>query len=231
MTDDLDLQVSRETATLRLRVEEKLRSAIVSGRFPPGARLIERELCELMGVGRTSVREALRQLEAEGLVTAVPHRGPTVSEISVDEATQLYAVRALLEGYAGRLFAERQGTEALSDETVKFTRALKQLTAATKATDNRALIRAKTHFYACLMEGSGNAVVKQMLTTLHNRITLLRITSMTQPGRLKKSMREVQDIHDAILAGDGARAEAACVLHINAAAEAALAVLTATKAT
>jgi DNA-binding GntR family transcriptional regulator len=230
MTDDTDLQISRETVTLRLRVEEKLRSAIVSGRFRPGTRLIERELCELIGVGRTSIREALRQLEAEGLVTTVPHRGPTVSEISADEAVQLYAVRALLEGYAGRRFAERSSEEALSDELAAFTKAMKQLAAAAKGTDNRLLIQAKTRFYACLMEGSGNVFVKQMLTTLHNRITLLRITSMTQPGRLEKSMREVHDIHDAIIAGDGARAEAACILHINAAAEVALAVLIAAKA-
>jgi len=64
-----ELQIVRKSATLRLLVEDKLRSAIAMGRFKPGQRLIERELCELTGVGRTSIREALRQLEAEGLVT------------------------------------------------------------------------------------------------------------------------------------------------------------------
>ncbi len=73
---EMDLNVSREAVTLRMRVEDKLRSAIASGIFKPGQRLIERELCELTGVGRTSIREAVRQLEAEGLITSVPHRGP-----------------------------------------------------------------------------------------------------------------------------------------------------------
>jgi DNA-binding GntR family transcriptional regulator len=88
-----ELQIVRKSATLRLLVEDKLRSAIATGRFKPGQRLIERELCELTGVGRTSIREALRQLEAEGLVTTIPHRGPSVSTISLDEARQLYSVR------------------------------------------------------------------------------------------------------------------------------------------
>ncbi len=98
----MDLNVTREAVTLRMRVEDKLRSAISNGVFKPGQRLIERELCELTGVGRTSIREAVRQLEAEGLITSIPHRGPVVTRISVEEAQQLYAVRALLEGAAGR---------------------------------------------------------------------------------------------------------------------------------
>ncbi len=75
-------------------LKTRLRSAIGSGLFKPGQRLIERELCEQVGVGRTSIREALRQLEAEGLVTTIPHRGPIVSTISVEEAEQLYDLRA-----------------------------------------------------------------------------------------------------------------------------------------
>src|ERR1700743_1459943 len=103
-----ELQIVRKSATLRLLVEDKLRAAIATGRFKPGQRLVERELCELTGVGRTSIREALRPLEAEGLVTVVPHRGPSVSKMTVEEARHLYAVRGLLEGYAGRCFATRR---------------------------------------------------------------------------------------------------------------------------
>jgi len=93
-----NLQISKKNATLRLRVEDNIREAISSGSFRPGEKLVERKLCESMGVGRTSVREALRQLEADGIITSVPHRGPTVSTISIDEGRQLYELRALLEG-------------------------------------------------------------------------------------------------------------------------------------
>ena len=91
--------------TLRHQVENALRQAIMSGRFAPGARLIERELCETLGVSRTSVREALRRLEAEKLVRSVPHKGPVVAIMSKQEAAELYAIRGLLEGFAALYFA------------------------------------------------------------------------------------------------------------------------------
>src|SRR5690349_13762377 len=103
MADD-GMQVVRHAATLRLQVEEKLRNAIAAGRFKPGERLVERDLCARLDVSRALIREALRQLEAEGLIVAVPHRGPVVASITVEEARQIYAVRALLEGFAGRGF-------------------------------------------------------------------------------------------------------------------------------
>ena len=84
--DQIDLQIPKQSATLRMAVEEKIRQAIGSGMFQPGQRLVEKKLCELIGVGRTSIREALRQLEAEGLITTYPHRGPVVSAITYEEA-------------------------------------------------------------------------------------------------------------------------------------------------
>lgn len=219
--DNQDLHITRQAATLRLMVEEKLRAAIAKGLFKPGQRLVERELCELIGVGRTSIREALRQLEAEGLVQTIPHRGPIVSSISAQEARQLYEIRALLEGYAGRQFAERKDPQAVKalDKTVKA------LMKAVKSNEQLALIEAKSQFYKVLMGGAENVFVTQMLTGLHNRITLLRFTSMTQPGRLARSIVEIRDIYDAIAAGDGDAAEKACRLHIQEAAKVALAVL------
>src|SRR3954447_2534975 len=93
-----------DVPTVRSMVAQKLREAIMSGTFKPGQRLIERELCELAGVSRPSIREALRLLEADGLVTIIPNRGVVVSKISFEEAEQIYAARALLEGYVVREF-------------------------------------------------------------------------------------------------------------------------------
>lgn len=217
----IDLNVSREAVTLRERVEDKLRDAIASGIFKPGQRLIERELCEMTGVGRTSIREAVRQLEAEGLITTVPHRGPTVARISVEEARQLYEVRALLEGAAGRAFAERRPEEPLA----QMSASVAELEAAAAKGDRNAVIVAKTRFYNALMKGCGNIYIEQMLTNLHNRVTLLRATSMMHPGRLPHSLIEIRNIADLIASGDAARAEKACIDHIHAAAGVALAVL------
>jgi DNA-binding GntR family transcriptional regulator len=224
--DDDDLQVNRQRVTLRLRVEDKLRAAIASGRFAPGQRLIERELCTLLGVGRTSIREALRQLDAEGLVSTVPHRGPVVSTISPEEAEHLYAVRALLEAYAGRKFAERRRPE----DVAAMTAAVARLEKAAAEGDLRSLIEANNQFYRALTDGCGNPVLGQMLSTLHGRMSLQRISSMRQPGRSMASVAELREILEAITAGDTEAAEVACRRHVQAAARAALAVLSANAA-
>lgn len=217
----MNLQIPRQAATLRLLVEDRLRTAISSGHFKPGQRLIERELCEQIGVGRTSVREALRQLEAEGLVITIPHRGPEVSSITYEEARQLYEVRALLEGFAGRGFAEHGSDEAIAE----LRQAVERFATASRGADRAELVEAKTRFYAVLMNGAGNIFVKQSLTMLHNRITLLRVTSMTQTGRLQDSVAEIREIFEAIQARDGDRAQASCKRHIEMAAKVALSVL------
>lgn len=216
-----DFQIPRQAATLRALVEDRLRSAILSGHFAAGQRLVERELCELFGVGRTSIREGLRQLEAEGLVTTVPHKGPTVSKVDYKDAEQLYAVRALLEGFAGEHFALK-GSPA---DMERLSQAVAEFEAAAHVPDQSALLVAKTKFYAILMEGCGNAIVRQMLSLLHNRVNILRSTSMMQPGRLANSVAEIREIHDAVRARDGVRAGAACRHHIEMAARSALAYL------
>lgn len=218
-----NLQVPKRSATLRLMVEDKIREAIANGTLKPGQRLVERELCEMTGVGRTSIREAMRQLEAEGLILCHPHKGPTVNSISLSETRQLYAMRELLEGFSGEQFAQNgteEQVEELEEAAAIFEMRAKKYMSISVEDSNRlnaardVLIEAKTRFYSCLMEGSHNIFVVQMLTMLHNRITLLRATSMTQPGRLKYSVEEINEIVSAIKARDSERAATACRKHI-----------------
>ena len=215
---ETDLNVSRESTSLRLLVENRLRSAIGSGLFKPGQRLIERELCEQVGVGRTSIREALRQLEAEGLVTTIPHRGPIVSTITADEAEQLYDLRALLEGYAGRECARLRDPDIIA----RLRRQFEIMGTVAGQEDRSDLLAAKTEFYAALMEGCGNTFVERFLKMLLNRVTVLRMTSMTQPDRIGRSLREIETILVAIETGDEDGAERVCVQHIENAAAVAL---------
>src|SRR5882672_4452774 len=92
------MRVVRNTVTLRQQVLEVLRGAILNFQFKPGDRLIERELCEMTGVSRTSVREALRHLESEGLVQNLPNKGPMVATVTGEEAREIFEVRRVLEG-------------------------------------------------------------------------------------------------------------------------------------
>lgn len=216
--NEMDFKVSKRNSTLRGQVEDKIKAAIREGHFAPGQRLVERELCELLDVSRTSIREALRHLEAEGLINVIPHKGPTVSSIDRHEAQQLYKFRALLEGYAGEQFAEFGSTELKS----KLAIALVEFERIAETGSSGELLAAKAGFYNLLLEGCGNAFVGQTLESLYNRIALLRMTSMSQPGRLVHSLAELRDIVSAIQAGNAKAAGKACRLHIQNAAKAAL---------
>src|SRR5438067_10611348 len=97
MDDDGLLRVDRTTKSLRELTLEKLRDAILDFRFQPGERLVERTLCDRLGVSRTVVREVLRHLEAEGLVETIQNQGPAVTRPDPASAAQVYEIRALLE--------------------------------------------------------------------------------------------------------------------------------------
>ncbi|HEY8337449.1 MAG TPA: GntR family transcriptional regulator [Tardiphaga sp.] len=227
MNDELQLALRIEDVpTVRSTVGQKLRKAIMSGMFKPGQRLVERELCEMTGVSRPTLREALRLLEADGLVTTVPHRGPVVSTISLEEAKQLYAARGILEGFAGRECARLRDPDVVR----RIGSALVKLKAAFAADDLATALEAKTEFYAALIDGCQNAFVERMLRPLHDRITLLRMTSMSHPRRINKSLREVTAIWRAIQSGDPDLAERCCVDHVAAAAAAALKMIEQTSA-
>lgn len=216
-----EMHIGASAASLRREIEIRLRTAIVEGRFKPGDRLIEREMCELLGVSRASLREALRQLEAEELVTIVPHRGPVVSELTVEEARQLYDVRAMLEGLAARRFAE-----IASDEDIAALRqALKAFADVVRGKSSVPLLTAKAGVYEALLERCGNRIAGRILTQLNNRVGLLRSTSMSQKGRLKNTLAEVIRIVDAIERRDPDGAWQATVDHIARAAEVAIKVL------
>jgi DNA-binding GntR family transcriptional regulator len=173
------LRVSRPSVTLRQQVLDVLRRAILDFRFKPGDRLIERELCEMVGVSRTSVREALRHLESEGLVENQPNRGPAVARVSPETAQQLYEVREALEGLAASLFT----TRATAKQVDALKEALARLTEAFASQDRRLIIAETTSFYAILLDGCGNDIVGAMIQSLQARIQFLRATSMSQPGR------------------------------------------------
>src|SRR5690606_33651296 len=95
-----DIRIRRHDASLSGQIVDSLRRAIIAGELAPGARLVERDLCDRFAVSRGSVREALRQLAAEGLVRHELHRGPTVEVIDELDVADLYRVRGCLEGLA-----------------------------------------------------------------------------------------------------------------------------------
>jgi DNA-binding GntR family transcriptional regulator len=215
------LRVERAPAPIRSRVLDNLRQAIIERKLAPGQRLIERELVEMTGVSRTSIREALRELAAEGLVTTIPNKGTIVTEVTAEEARQLYQVRSALEGLAGRLFVEN-ATDAQRRALVTAFRAVER--AAAKGSP--AMLAAKDKFYDVLFEGGGNEALRSIASTLHARVNLLRSLSLSRPGRSPESLAELADIVAAIQANDADAAAKACSHHVEAAGMAGYTALT-----
>jgi DNA-binding GntR family transcriptional regulator len=171
--------VRKLAAPLRLQVLDGLRHAIIDGRLAPGARLTERELTEMMGVSRTVIREALRQLESEGLITNVPNKGPVVRELSPDEAKDLYTIRAVLEGLAARLFVQNAEARELKD----LAEALELVADAYQGGNAQDVLESKNRFYEVLFEGAGSETLSSMLGTLHARIWRWRALGLSHPRR------------------------------------------------
>lgn len=216
---DSAFRVERVAAPLRHSVTESIRNAIAIGRFRAGDHLPERELCEMTGVSRTLVREAMRQLESEGIVTVEPHRGPFVARISPEQAAGVYQVRQELECLACRLFVEN----ASEDQRKALKTALTGIRAAArKTTDPQARLAAKNHFYDCLVDGANNEALGTCIYMLNSRITLLRATSLKAPGRIKASIQELTELVDALLDRDAVRAQELARLHVGNAAAAAI---------
>lgn len=221
MMEHSTMRVVRVAAPLRQQVLERIRAAIAVGQLAPGNRLVERELCEITGVSRTLIREALRQLESEGLVDVIPNKGPIVATISARQAREVFQLRAELEGLASELFAELASEaqmKALQD-------AFAQLRESYQGGDAVAMLAAKTRFYDCLVDGSGNETLGNVLRQLQARATVLRAASLSQPGRTAESERELAELMKAIRKRDGAAARKASIAHITKAAQAALNVL------
>src|SRR5262249_24992130 len=140
-------------AALRDQVVSNLRNAIINGQLAPGARLVERQMCELLGVSRTLVREALRQLDAEGWIRILPNRGPVVVRMTPEEVRELYEVRSALEGIAALRAAERITPEQLD----RMAEAVDSMTKAQSRGDWMRHRRQLEIFYGILREASGNA--------------------------------------------------------------------------
>jgi GntR family transcriptional regulator, trigonelline degradation regulator len=221
MGDSRGLRVERAPAPIRSRVLDNLRQAILERKLVPGQRLIERELVELTGVSRTSVREALRELAAEGLIATIPHKGTVVAMVTPEEAKQLYQVRSALEGLAGRLFVEN-ATDAQRRALANALRAAERISAK----GSPAMLAAKDKFYDVLFEGAGNDALRAIAGTLHARVSLLRSLSMSMPGRSAESLAELAEIVTAVQANDAEAAARACSQHVEAAGLAGFSALT-----
>jgi GntR family transcriptional regulator, trigonelline degradation regulator len=205
------LKVERNIPTLRELTLEKMREAILSLQFQPGDRLIERQLCEHLGVSRTIVREVLRHLESEGLVQTLPHKGPIVAKPTVAEMQQIYELRALLEGLAARTCAELKDQQTIA----ALEKALKDIRKAYASRDaNQHVLQATTVFYHTLFHAAGKTVAWGIESSLNARMNHLRAITINTPNRNRSGPAAMEAIVNAIRQGKPDAAYKACVDHV-----------------
>ena len=210
----LDLTVSRPDKTLRDQVATILRDAIITGTFAPGVRLVERQLCDRLGVSRPLLREALRQLQAEGWVNAQAPGGLAVATISAQSVRELYQVRAALEGLAAQLCAEH----ASNAELDRMEAAIRALAAAQQRGDRDGQREQAGLFYDLLRQAGGNTLLQSQLAALSARAAWMRTIAFARPERARASVREEITLMAALKERDGARARKLCAAHLDEAA-------------
>jgi DNA-binding GntR family transcriptional regulator len=203
---------------LRTQVADTLRTAIMVGELMPGERLVERILCERMGVSRTSLREAMRELENEGLLTNLPNRGLIVSVVDPKVAADIFDVREALEALVCRLFCEN----ATDTHIERCKNVYGELMAAYREGIPREMIAAKTRFYDVLIAGANNSEAERMLRSIHTRASQLRMISLSDGERRKASQEELAALLDSLVNRRAQDAERLAKRHVRQAARFAL---------
>ena len=212
---DDDLRIDRSPATLRSLAVDRLRRAIIGGRFKGGERLIERTLCDQLGVSRSVVREAIRYLEAEGLVEAQGRSGPVVAVLDWAGARQIYDIRRLLEAEAAAACAR------LADTVVKdrLAAALADLDRAFADPAQTRLYAASTAFYEVIFRSAGQSIAWEIVQRLNGRISRLRALTLASTNRRISGPAHMARIAAAICANDPAAAARAVCAHLRDAAD------------
>ncbi len=203
---------------VREQAFESLRTAIITGEIAPGTRLIERELCEALGISRASAREVLRQLEAERLLVIEPRKGPRVATLSRKQAKEIYELRLILERRIVEHF-----TEVASDAEVAAARKIyEELCEATRQPQVINLVSLMVKLTNHMGRVSQDEIVLEIFNHLNARISALRVTSVSKAGRREESLKEIGEIISAIEERDAERAGRAVEVYVKNAEKAAL---------
>lgn len=188
----------------------RLIDEIRSGALAPGARLREIELAERMGISRTPVREAIRQLESDGLVSHLPRQGATIRSLDHAEVVELYEMRAVLEGTAARL-AARAASDIELAELVALNAELAAVPAGAQAREINRI------FHRTLIEAARNRFLIKAMSALQKTLLILGPTTLAEPERAVAAVAEHGAVLDALQSRDGAGAEVAMRAHVEAA--------------
>ena len=189
--------------TLREKILENIRDAIVSGALKAGSRVSEPELAERYGISRTPIREAFRQLESEGYLKVIPRRGAVVSEYSPKDVEEFYAIKSIMEGYAAR-----RACQNLSAKDIERLQANNnKLAELARTGDFKHFFKVHNDFHEMFIKAADNEKLQELIAGLVTKFQRLRFTSLSLPGRMAIAVQEHEKIIEAFRKKDADLAE------------------------
>jgi DNA-binding GntR family transcriptional regulator len=209
---------ARLDTTLRAQAQSLLRNAILDGHFTVGQKLVERELCAFTGASRSVLREALVNLEANGLIERQSYCGFSVVQLNAQTVREIFELRSSLETFAAELFTER----ASAPEMAALSDAQRTLEECLVTFDLGLMRNAKERYYEVLFTGCRNGEVRRALEHVIDRIYLLRSRLLMDPARREHSLVEMRRLTAALINRDRLEARAASLAHLEAARDAML---------
>ena len=200
----------RDKYSLRGRVFQSIREDILSGRYEQNTELKEAAIGAELGVSRTPVREALRQLELEGLVTIIPNRGAYVNMITAKDVQDIYVIRSMLEGLCARWATQSITAEQL--DSMEETLCLSEYHTSKKNYEK--LYELDSLFHEQLYEAGGSRILNHILSDFHDYVKMVRKVTISASGRSVTSTEEHRAIFEAIKEKDPDKAEALAKKHV-----------------
>lgn len=196
--------------SLTTKVFHEIKNGIIQGKYKEGASLVETKLARELGVSRTPVREAIRLLEFEGLVSYKPNRGAVVEGISAQDIDDIYVIRTMIEGLAARWAVNNITDQELAQLTE--IQDLMEFYALKDDIDH--FTKLDTRFHEIIYRASNSRPLWQVLNNFHDMVQRVRKLSITNQGRIAKTVDEHRRIVDAIKAKDQKAAETAMTDHV-----------------
>lgn len=183
-----------DNQSLTAKVYRYIRDGLIEGRYHTGEYLVETKLAEELGVSRTPIREALKQLEQEGLVLSIPNRGMMAQVLSLQDIDDIFTIRLALEGLAAYWAAERVNAEELN----RLSELLDMMEIYTRRNNAEQLAELDSEFHDAIYTASNSRVLKHVLLMLHQYSRHARRSSLTMKNRPGKSFDEHRQIFEAI---------------------------------
>jgi DNA-binding GntR family transcriptional regulator len=195
---------------LHEQVAQNINEMIRKGELRRGQKINETRLCELMGVSRTPIREALRTLNTQGIIDLVPHKGAFVSQFSIQEINDMFEVMSMLEGMCARLAVKKMAAADLK----KIERLHEKLEHHYRKKDHKSYLEINEILHVLLQKLTGNKTLNEVANGLRQKILLFRHKQLYEPERFDRSIQEHRDLLDAFRKKDSRLAEKVMKKHL-----------------